>query len=179
LAKGNDARWQETCADIVRSHYVAVYQLLFHLTRDSCLADDLTQETFISAWQHLAEFQGRSSMRTWLHRIAYRKYVDGLRQCKKVPAFCRLQAATATPSGELGPLDRLLAAEQCQRLYEAVQALTDDRERTVVILRYFQDLSFREIASLVGEPTGTLKWRAQCALGRLRHQLSWESDYDD
>ena len=69
----------EACAERVRGHYQAVYRLLVHLTRDVHQAEDLTQETFAAAWERIATFEGRATLATWLHRIAYTKFIDARR----------------------------------------------------------------------------------------------------
>jgi RNA polymerase sigma-70 factor (ECF subfamily) len=71
-------------AEVVSSHYQAVYRFLFHLTRDVPRAEDLTQETFAAAWEHITKFQGRSTLATWMHRIAYTKFMDGQRSERRV-----------------------------------------------------------------------------------------------
>src|SRR5438094_7184627 len=63
----------------VREHYPGIYHYLLYLTRQAELAADLTQETFLQAWRHLDTFQGRASLRTWLHRIARREFLQALR----------------------------------------------------------------------------------------------------
>ena len=67
---------RDACAELVRAHYQAVYRFLVHLTRDVHRAEDLTQETFAAAWEKRATFEGRSTPATWLHRIAYTKFID-------------------------------------------------------------------------------------------------------
>ncbi len=69
----------EAFADLVRGHYQAIYRFLFHLTHDIPRAEDLTQETFAAAWERISTFQGRSTLKTWLHRIAYTKFIDSQR----------------------------------------------------------------------------------------------------
>ena len=58
-----------------------------YLTRDTGLADELTQETFASAWANIDSFKGWTSPGTWLHRLAYRKFIDSTRRLKRDAAF--------------------------------------------------------------------------------------------
>src|SRR5262245_26323688 len=87
------ARWgdADACAQLVREHYAKVYRLLAHLTRDTHAAEDLCQETFAAAWPKFATFAGHSSFGTWLHRIAYRRFLDWLRarRSSRTPDFDR------------------------------------------------------------------------------------------
>src|SRR5206468_3023416 len=64
----------------VREHYPAIYRYLLYLAGRPDLAEDLTQETFVQAWRALDRFQGRASLRTWLHRIAQREFLQMLRR---------------------------------------------------------------------------------------------------
>src|SRR5436305_11947940 len=64
---------------LVTEHYPRLYRLLRHLTGSIETAEDLTQQTFVRAWQGLATFRGEASLATWLHRIAYHEYTHWLR----------------------------------------------------------------------------------------------------
>src|SRR5216684_6060374 len=63
----------------IQEHYPGVYRYLLYLTRSPEAAEDLTQETFLQAWRRLDTFEGRSALRTWLHRIAHREFLQALR----------------------------------------------------------------------------------------------------
>ena len=71
---------REAAEAVVHRHHAGVYRFLLHLTRDPDRAEDLTQETFTSAWRRLGGFAGRSGLGTWLHRIAFAKFVDAQRR---------------------------------------------------------------------------------------------------
>src|SRR2546429_9654161 len=75
LIEGLRARDSKACAQLVRDHYAAIYRLLAHLTRDVHAAEDLCQETFAAGWRKIGSFAGESSIATWLHRIAYRRFL--------------------------------------------------------------------------------------------------------
>jgi RNA polymerase sigma-70 factor, ECF subfamily len=158
----------DACAEVVRAHYQAVYRFLAHLTRDVHQAEDLTQETFAAAWEKLAAFQGRSTLATWLHRIAYTKFIDDQRAQRRAAGLHqRLTSPQVVPAD---PLDAVVADDEAQRLYRALDGL-DAPERTVLVLHYLQGLSYREMAAVLDEPTGTVKWRTGEALNRLRAVL--------
>jgi RNA polymerase sigma-70 factor (ECF subfamily) len=155
----------EACAEVVRAHYQAVYRFLVHLTRDVHQAEDLTQETFAAAWERIATFQGRARLATWLHRIAYTKFIDARRAERRTAGMReRLPGPQAAPAD---PLDTVAADDEARRLYRALHRL-DAPERTLLVLHYLQGLSYREMAAVLDEPTGTVKWRTAEALNRLR-----------
>jgi RNA polymerase sigma-70 factor (ECF subfamily) len=161
----------EACALVVRAHYQAVYRFLVHLTRDVHQAEDLTQETFAAAWEKLAGFQGRATLATWLHRIAYTKFIDAQRAQQRAAGMReRLPSSQVAP---VDPLDAVMADDEAQRLYRALHGL-DAPERTLLVLHYLQGLSYREMGSVLEEPVGTVKWRTAEALHRLRAILGDE-----
>ena len=93
----------EACAELIRVHYQKVYRFLVHLTGDVHRAEDLTQETFVSAWEKIATFQGRATLATWLHRIAYTKFIDGQRSQRRTTGMLerlRARGLADRPAGD-------------------------------------------------------------------------------
>ncbi len=174
LLDGLRAGRPEACADLVRGHYQAVYRFLVHLTRDVHRAEDLTQETFAAAWEKLATFQGRSTLATWLHRIAYTRFIDAQRAAQR--ATVARQRLSCPPEVSADPSAALEADEESQRLYRALHELATP-ERALLVLHYLQGLSYREMAAVLDEPTGTVKWRTAEALSRLRALLEEAPDH--
>ena len=82
----------------------------------------------------------------------------------------RLAGPEVSPSD---PLDTAMADDEARRLYRSLHRL-DAPERTLLVLHYLQGLSYREMASVLDEPTGTVKWRTGEALNRLRGLLGDE-----
>jgi RNA polymerase sigma-70 factor (ECF subfamily) len=161
----------EACGELVCTHYQAVYRFLVHLTRDVHEAEDLTQETFAAAWEKVATFRGRATLATWLHRIAYTRFIDARRAGRRTAGLLgRLASPDVSPSD---PLDSVMADDEAQRLYQALHRL-DARMRTLLVLHYLQGLSYREMACVLDEPTGTVKWRTGEALTHLRALLNDE-----
>jgi RNA polymerase sigma-70 factor (ECF subfamily) len=162
------------CALVVRQHYRDVYRFLVRLSRDAHRAEDLCQETFAAAWRRIGSYDGRSSLRTWLHRIAYHKWIDGGR--RRAAGASDAQPMRREPRDD-GP-DPLAAAEsdeQARLLHERINRL-DPAEREAIVLHYLQGLSYREMADVLDEPPGTLKWRTKLALERLRRWTGGEHD---
>ena len=115
LLDGIRAGRRDACARLIHEHYAAIYRFLLHLVRDAAEAEDLTQETFVSAWRKIAAFEGRSALGTWLHRIAYGKFVDARRAGRRSAALAeRLREAragrVAVPRGGRRPGRRGAAA---------------------------------------------------------------------
>lgn len=130
---------------------------------DRGLAEDAAQETFLRAWRSMAQFEGRNNAtpKSWLIRIA-------INTCKNIrrTAWFRKTDRSVTPE-EL-PLP---AAEEDRTLLLTVQSLPD-RQREVVILRYYHGMSLDETARTLGLSRSTAFHRLQKALKCLR--IQWE-----
>ena len=161
----------EAFAELVHGHYQAVYRFLLHMTGDVPRAEDLTQETFATAWERITTFQGRSTLATWLHRIAYTKFIDGQRSERRVATLHGRLTSPAHPPAD--PLETAMAVDEARRLYQALDGL-EPADRTVLVLHYLQGMSYREMALVLDEPGGTVKWRTSEALKCLRVLLGEE-----
>ncbi len=166
IARGDE----DACVALVRAHHQSIFAFLLHLGRDRQLAEDVTQETFAAAWMGMGGFNGTSSLATWLHRIAYRKFVDSRRRDRLPTEPSPPSPAGQEPLHEESPLDRLVADEESRRLRRAVAGM-DDATRETIVLHYFQGLSYREMADVLDQPTGTVKWRTSQALAQLKALL--------
>jgi RNA polymerase sigma-70 factor (ECF subfamily) len=175
LLDGIRAGRRDDCARLVRDNYEAIYRFLLHLTRAEAEAEDLTQETFKAAWEKIAAFEGRSTLRTWLHRIAYRKFVDGRRAGRRSAALTehlKARDSRVPPS----PWEAAASDDEARQLYAALEQV-DAADRVLLVLHYLQGLSYREMAEVTGEPAGTVKWRTSLALGRMRTLLTTEKPH--
>ena len=162
---------RDACEELVRAHYGSIFAFLYDMTADAHLAEDLTQETFAAAWRAIAGFRGSATFGTWLHRIAYGKFIDVMRDGKRRKAAMEaLKADCPEADSRPDPLDRMAADERSRTVVQAVHALPE-RERAVVVLHYLEGLSLRETASVLGEPSGTVKSRTNQALQHLRALL--------
>jgi RNA polymerase sigma-70 factor (ECF subfamily) len=160
---------REAYEDIIDAHYASIYRLLLFLTRDASLAEDMTQEVFASAWAAVQGFRGDASVKTWLRRIAYNLFLDAQRRRKREEVFAGGLRAGEPETGT-DPLSRVMADEHLGRMYRAMEHL-EDQERTVLLLHYLDGLSYREMARVLEQPAGTLKWMTHQALEKLRTQV--------
>ncbi len=143
-----------------------------YLTRDTGLAEELTQETFASAWANIDSFKARSSFQTWLHTIAYRKFIDSKRSHRRdADLMAGLEVENDNATQDSNPLHRLSADENTRLLYEAMRSLKQ-AEYIAILLHYIQGLSFRQVAKVLNQPVGTVKWQTSRALKTLKQYLS-------
>jgi RNA polymerase sigma-70 factor (ECF subfamily) len=143
----------------VLQHYRSIYRFMAYLTR-------------ASAWANIDSFKARSSFKTWLHRIAYRKFIDSKRSQRRDAALMAdLDVENDNAKQASNPLHRLTADEHTRLLYEAMRSLKQ-AEYIAILLHYIQGLSFRQVAKVLNQPVGTVKWQNSRALKTLRQYLS-------
>jgi RNA polymerase sigma-70 factor (ECF subfamily) len=130
---------------------------------DRVEADDLAQETFLAAWTHIRRFKPGHSVRSWLYRIAYRKFLATRRSTKRRRA--REALAADEPTAPQADLDVQLD------LVKAMQSLPVD-QRAVVALCLAAGLSHSEAAGALDLPLGTVKSHIERGRSRLSALLS-------
>lgn len=134
-------------------------------------SDDVVQEAFVKAFRHLSRFKVDKPFGPWLLRIVANE-TRNLTRSRRRRAGLALRLCAAEPADPAAdrPVDAVLAAEQRARLVAAVNALPD-RERQVLVCRYFLDMSEAETAQVLECPLGSVKSRTSRALNRLRGLL--------
>jgi RNA polymerase sigma-70 factor, ECF subfamily len=139
-------------------------------------SDDVVQEAFVKAFRHLSRFRAGEPFAPWLLRIVANE-TRNLTRSRRRRAALALRLSAAEPGGAAaagpaaaGPDDEVLAAERRTHLLAAVNTLPD-RERQVLVCRYFLDLSEADTAQVLEWPLGSVKSRTFRALNRLRGLL--------
>ena len=134
-------------------------------------ADDVVQEAFVKAFRHLSRFRVDESFGPWLLRIVANETRNLTRSRRRRTALAqRLPSAESGGTATGGPVDEVLASERRAQLMAAVNGLPD-RERQVLVCRYFLELSEAETARVLQWPLGSVKSRTSRALNRLRGLL--------
>ena len=128
-------------------------------------AQDLTPEMFLRASQALPRFRGRSSVYTWLYRIAMNTCIDHVRKARTRFDLKQIRVEDSTP------LDETLNQEIGERIREAIEMLPP-KQRQVFVLRYRRGLALQEIADAVGRRLGTVKRQLFDATRKMREGLS-------
>ena len=165
-------------AELVESHERMVYQLAFHLLGDHNEALDLSQDVFLRVFRTLSGFRGQSSLRTWIFRIVVNQARNRQRWWRRrhraaqvsIDDHQRSNGELPSPSHTSAP-DRLLRQKEvAQRLWQALDELPFD-QKTAIILREIDGLSYEEIAYSLDVAVGTVKSRLARAREALRSQL--------
>ena len=130
-------------------------------------AEDVLQEVFVSVWRSRQTFDpNKGKLTTWLHRITVNKCLE--RRRKKKLASVSLEGLDL-PETQLRD-EVLVSQQEYEKLIEAMNSL-DTKHRAMLVLRYFNDLSYEEIAQTSGVPLGTVKSRINKGLKLLRGQF--------
>jgi RNA polymerase sigma-70 factor, ECF subfamily len=166
-ARSGDTRAFER---LYREHAGKVYGLCLRMTRDSALAEDCTQETFVNAWRALDRFETRSSLGTWLHRIAVN--VALAKRRKSTPQ----RVSSGSEDREDEAIETQWTLETPLEVQEIEAAIGDLPEgaRDVLVLYAIYGYSHAEAAEMLGLAEGTCKAQLHRARGLLRDRLGVE-----
>lgn len=149
-------------------HAPRVYNLLRRLTRDSVTAEDLTQETFLTAWQSLANWRGTSRLSTYLCGIAINHYRN---RCRREPETDPLEDTLPSSLTETDPLQELTRKEAEAALENAVAELPEFCREVFILVR-MEGMTYREAAELLQVPLGTVQSRLARACQLLQIALA-------
>ena len=165
--------------NLVEQHYDRLFRAARFMCGSLQVAEDLVQATFLAAVEARSRFRGRSSDYTWLYGILLNKFRRWLRRRKRsFLSFQHLARAHEDRSGaetleadQPGPVQELVQRESAGQVRRALDELPADH-RAVLTLRYVEDLSYQEIAEVIGCPLGTVKSRIHYALQKIAEELS-------
>jgi RNA polymerase sigma-70 factor (ECF subfamily) len=172
------ARDEEACAELVAEHQRMVYQLSLNLLADHNEALDLSQEVFLRVFRTLPGFRGQSTLRTWIYRIVVNQARNRQRfwrrrhraQQVSLDEHIRDHGELPAPRGSGAP-DLMLRQKQLgEDIRTALEHLPFD-QKTALVLREIDGLSYEEIGFSLGIAVGTVKSRLARAREALRAQL--------
>jgi len=171
------ARDEDACAELVSEHQRMVYQLSLNLLNDHNEALDLSQEVFLRVFRTIHAFRGQSALRTWIYRIVINQARNRQRwwrrrhRAQQVSLDQHIQNHGDLPEPDgVGP-DRLLGQKQlAERIRVALDTLPFD-QKTALVLREIDGLSYDEIGFSLGIAVGTVKSRLARAREALRAEL--------
>jgi RNA polymerase sigma-70 factor, ECF subfamily len=151
---------------LIEAHYDALYRYAYRLSGSAADADDLTQETFSKAMTRLGQLRDESKARGWLFRILRNAYLHRLRdekrhKCVSLDSVGDLAEEPPETTPEIDPA----------KLQEVLNEL-EEAFRTPLILFYFEDFSYRDIAEQMDLPMGTVMSRLARAKAYLRTRLA-------
>jgi RNA polymerase sigma-70 factor (ECF subfamily) len=175
LRRGDRAEF----ARLVETYYPMIYRVALRLTGNAQDAEDILQETFIKAYRHLDGFEERSSLSTWLYRIATNEALMLMR--KQMPGQVSMDEPVQNEEGEQEPMDvvdwcclpeeEFMSAEAQAELDRAVARLPASL-RAVFLLRDIEGLSTQETGEILSLSETAVKTRLSRARLRLRQELT-------
>jgi len=174
LAIPAPSRTFEDLDAMVALYELRIFRFLIASVRDHDLAQTLTQETFFRAWSARESFRGDCAPATWLMRIAINLVRDHTRTGRF--KFWKKASASAVEASEVADHlphhassaeSALIARQQLELVWQAVAQLSD-RQRTVFLLRFVEELDLPEIAATTGMPISTVKSHLYRALETVR-----------
>ena len=152
-----------------------IYRVAYAIVRDDMEADSIAQDTFIQAYTHLARFEGRSELETWLTRIAINKARDLLRRRRFVSLFTRIddeEAFYLEPVDDRPDPERELMSHQLKNAIERAERKLSTQQKIIFRLRHYEDKSLEEIAVLLGLRAGTVRAHLFRAVHKIRKELA-------
>jgi len=154
--------------EFYQQHGDRIYRFCFRLCGSASDAEDLTQEVFLAAFQSQDRFQGRSSVQTWLYKIA----LNCWRQSRRKP---QLDTGVLEDDARQAGVGLEQAVTDSLALTCALNALAPDLRETFLLVRA-EGLTYREAAQVLEIPQGTVQWRVHEASRRLRALLTDTTD---
>lgn len=169
---------QNAFADIVSLYQHKLYQVCYRMLGNKQESEDIAQEAFVRAYMNLHTFDQKRKFSTWLYRIATNLCIDRIRKKKpdyyldaEVSGTEGLDLYSQIASEDQLPEETLEQMELQDRIQYEIGRLPD-KYRTVVVLKYIEELSLQEISEILDMPLGTVKTRIHRGREALRKQLN-------
>ena len=155
---------QKAYADLMNNYKDSIYFMLLKMTNNSDDADDLTIEAFGKAFKKLHQYTPDYAFSTWLFKIASNNCIDFIRKKKKLTLSIDKtyenqegsEMAQNIPAGVLDPEENFIKKQKVKLMRDIVERLKP-RYKSLIEMRYFQELSYEEIADELKLPLGTVK----------------------
>jgi RNA polymerase sigma-70 factor (ECF subfamily) len=169
--------------EIMQRNSPRLYRLARSVLRNESEAEDVLQETYLRAFQHISEFRGDAAIATWLTRIALNEALGRLRRARPTVELSAAENVSTTDTAQVIPFpttsteadpEMTLARKQVAGLIEAAVDELPDPFRVVFVLRSIQEMSVEETAQALGVPEATVKTRLHRARLLLRKSLEAE-----
>ena len=163
---------------IVERFQRKIFRVAYAIVRNESDADVITQDTFVQAYTHLAKFQGRAELETWLTRIAINRSRDTLRRRKFTSFFSNRVDEDGDSEPRIEPVDerpdpeRQLLAVQLRAAIERAETQLSSQQKVIFRLRHYEDLSLEDIATHLGLRSGTVRAHLFRAIHKIRKELA-------
>ena len=173
LVKASQQGDQDAFALLVQRHQRFVFNLRLRMVQDYEDASEVTQETFLAAWQGLPSFRGEARFATWLYRIAYHcclRQLERRQRQKNLQAVIQAQQVLEEMNREK-LVEDILELRDRQAIVRGQMEHLPAKYRAVLILRHLQDMTYEEMSAILGMPIGTIKTHLFRARNLLKERL--------
>ena len=177
LVQGALANDPEAFRTIMRRHNQRLFRIARAVVRNDSVAEDVVQEAYLRAFEHLETFRGDASLTTWLHRVVLNEALGRLRKSstrREVPLVTEPASADIVPfpnAASLEDPERALAQRQILRLVEEATDALPEAFRLVFTARVIEAMSVEETAALLGIKPETVRSRLHRARQLLRRHI--------
>jgi len=162
---------EEALREIYHRHSPAVFGLAMRVLANESLAEDVTQDVFVRLWQQPDRFDpDRGQLRAYLLAMAHSRAVERVRSEESLRRRHRTVAAEPQVTTAPDPEHLALEADAGAAIRKALAELPSV-QRIPIELAYFEGLSYRQVATRLAEPEGTVKYRIRCGMQKLRAAL--------
>jgi RNA polymerase sigma-70 factor, ECF subfamily len=167
----------ENFEEIVRIHWKRIYRFILASVRSADVAQSLTQDCFVRSYNSRGSFRGQASVKTWLMKIAVNLVRDFGRN-RRLQFWKRLSLSSISPgevsdclqTAAISPEEQALLNEQVNIVWRASRRLPE-KQRTVFLLRFVEDMDILDIADATGMKEGTVKIHLFRAIHAIRERL--------
>ena len=157
---------REAFAQLVKRHQSNLMNYIIKMTRDMSLTEDIVQEAMLKAYLKIGTFQGKSSFKSWLFRIGINTAKNKLRATKRISV--NIDDVNLSITSEV---ENNLYKEKLKGCIESRIEYLPHKQKHALMLRIFEDMSFKEIADIMNSPYDTAKANYRHALLKLRESI--------
>lgn len=162
-----DEKTQRQAFEMLVSQYSQpLYRQIRRMVLSHDDANDVLQNTFVKAWQGLPAFEGRSKLSSWLYRIAINEAVDFLRREKKKLSLSADSEQAQTVAARL-MADEYFDGDQTEAMLQEAISQLPDVQRTVFQMKYYENMKYQDISTILGTTEGALKASYHLAVKKI------------
>lgn len=166
---------KQAYADIINTYKTPLYATVLRMTNHHQLAQDLVQEAFIKIYEQLANYK-EGSFNSWLYRVAINHCIDELR--KKQYQFSN-EPLHDEQLIEINHPEVIYLKKERERQLEELISELPEQERMILLLRYSNDLSYKQIAELLKIPLSDVRNKLHRSKKKMREQVRKRGDFDE
>lgn len=168
---------EEALRFLYERHIPGVYNFIARTAPPDIDVEDIVQESFIKAWRNLKRFDRTKNFKTWIFTIAKNTLLDRLKSNRTI-SFSLLEEGMGDDKPAFDPADKRPLPDEVLQMFESDKSASEllgslkPAARAVVVMHALEDLSFREVGEILGEPMDTVKTRYRRAIQELARILA-------